>query len=75
MGVSEGPLLACRDMLTCIAFCVSALEQDTFNLINNDATNFQDFVFLSNHISRVMHSQKRQGKSYVANFNKYFLQL
>ena len=50
MGISEGLLLPCSGVLTCIAFCVSALKQDNFLSINIKGTNFQDFSLFVNHI-------------------------
>ena len=43
MGIGEGLLLACSGVLTCIAFCVSALKQNNFLSVSINGTNFQDF--------------------------------
>ena len=58
VGVCERPFLACPGMLTWIAFCISALEQNTFLLMNNFKT-----IYLSvNHISRDELSKKHKEK-------------
>ena len=60
MGVCEGLFLACPGMLTWIAFCISALEQNTFLLMNNFKTIY--LPVNHNHISRDEDELSKNGR-------------